>query len=368
MKGLSVCFYIANMSGGGAERVFLNLMNYAASKSCDVTLILNSKEGDYLDYVSKKIKIVELGTYHPFKTIRRLISYFNQNKTDIAFSTLTQCNYALVLARLFGKAKFKVVVREANSFLTKRKKLSTVRLAQSKLMVGVLYRLADEVIVNSEGSRNELAEAMLINRKRIKIIPNPLNIHNIRQLAEHTAPAKLESFLQGRPFIVAIGRLENAKGFDVLIEALKGIKDRSICLVILGMGSEYQTLKNLIEELSLKDRVLLFGFAENPYSIMSKAKLFVLSSRFEGMPNVLLEAMVLRLPIVATDCPSGPAELLKGGLFGKLVPVNNNKALTNSINKQLHKNYVDENAREEYIEKLDLKKVANLFFDLATNK
>jgi glycosyltransferase involved in cell wall biosynthesis len=362
-----VCFYTANLNGGGAERVFLNSANFLASYGITVNFVLNNKKGPYLAYLDNSIKVHELKSKIPRGSASELASYLNKYKPDVAISTLSQCNYALILASVLSKWKPRIIVREANSFLTKRKDLSWLRLLYERIKVGLIYRLADTLLVNSEGSKKELSEAGLLRKKKIQILYNPLNIKEIKKQATKNIPKKISTFLEGAPYLIAVGRLEEAKGFDNLLKAFSKLKNVEYKLIILGEGDKRSELEQLIKNLDLVSHVMLPGYVINPYPVISGADLFVLSSRYEGMPNVLLEALVLDLKIVATDCPNGPKEMLKNGQFGKLVPVDDPESLSDAIEKQLKNRQFSNDLRSDYIQNFDLEVIGSELLKILTN-
>ncbi|XWN37475.1 MAG: glycosyltransferase [Balneola sp.] len=353
---MDICFYIYNMNGGGAERVFLNLMNHSVDCGHSVHLILNKKEGPYLEFLNPEISVHELGSKSVKGSIGGLGNVLKQVKPDLILSTLSQCNYAMILAKFLKFRKATLFIREANSFLSQRQHLSKFRLLYERLKAGILYRFADRILVNSVGSKNELTKATYLSENSISILPNPVDVDGIREKAEEDLQEQIDSFLQDTPYIISIGRLQYAKAFDNLIRAFKKADNLDKKLIILGEGKLRDELQNLIDSENLSDKVLLAGHMENPYPIISNSRLFVLSSRYEGMPNVLLEAFILMKPIVSTDCPSGPRELLRNGDFGVLVPTESVDELSSAIDTEFD-NMISHEERELYIEQFRIKNV-----------
>lgn len=364
---MKVCFYITSMAGGGAEGVFLNFINYLAQKGIPVELVLNRREGPYLEYLNSSVNIYELDASHAKDSIGELSAYLSKNKPDVAISTLSHCNYALILGQVFCHANPKILVREANSFLTQRSHLSIITLLYERIRAGILYRLADGIIVNSNGSKNELIKATYLKEDKIEVLPNPIDYENIQKQALKDIPEKIVGFLKGNPYIVAVGRLEKAKGYDLLIKSFSKLNEDRYRLIILGEGSERNTLEKMVDRLGLAHKVLMPGFIDNPYPVMQNADLFVLSSRYEGMPNVLLEALALELPIVATDCPSGPRELLENGKFGELVSVDDETELTVAMKSQLKRNISKKESMQEHIRRFTIDNLGSDFFSLLKN-
>jgi glycosyltransferase involved in cell wall biosynthesis len=198
-------------------------------------------------------------------------------------------------------------------------------------LVRALYRFADHIIAPSEGVRNDLTATLHLPVRMVHVIRNPVSFDLIdRQGAEPVAhPLFVEP---AAPVILGVGRLSRQKDFATLIHAFSSVRRTTVAkLVILGDGEQRGDLEDLVERLGLLDDVLFAGFVENPYAYLSRSSVYVLSSPSEGLPNTLLEALAMGIPAVATDCPSGPAEILEGGRWGRLVPVGDSVAMADGI-------------------------------------
>jgi glycosyltransferase involved in cell wall biosynthesis len=171
-----------------------------------------------------------------------------------------------------------------------------------------------------------------VDEARLEVIPNFVDAPRIRAAAEAPLPDWAKPIFQ-KPVVIAVGRLEPQKSFDVLIRAHARMRAAGTDshLLILGVGSLEAELKALVAELGVESSVFMPGFADNPHALMRRATAFALSSRFEGLPMVLLEALALGCPIVSTDCPSGPAEALDGGRAGVLVPLGDDASLAQAL-------------------------------------
>jgi glycosyltransferase involved in cell wall biosynthesis len=198
-----------------------------------------------------------------------------------------------------------------------------------------VYPSADRIIAVSDGVAEDLAKTARLPRERITTVYNPAVSPSLELKAKDVLDHPW--FQPGEPpVILAVGRFTSVKGFDALIRAFAGLKGRSHArLMILGEGRERTALERLVRDCGLAQDVAMPGFVRNPYRYMARAKAFVVSSRYEGLSMVLIEALACGCPVVSTDCPSGPREVLEGGKYGPLVPVGDVSALTNAMARVL---------------------------------
>ncbi len=202
-------------------------------------------------------------------------------------------------------------------------------------LVRCFYPWADAVAAVSHGVADDLAQAAAIPRQQIQVIYNPIVTPDLRRKAQQ--PLEHPWFAPGEPpVLLAIGRLAPQKDYPTMIKAFAHVRNtRPVRLIILGEGTERSSIEALVKRLGLEASVNLPGFVANPYTYLSRASVFVLSSRWEGLPTVLVEALHCGAPVVATDCPSGPREILAGGQYGQLVPIGDVVALAQAIEEVL---------------------------------
>lgn len=318
-----------NLLGGGAEKVMVNLLNHFDRERIEPIFITANLIGPYTKLLPKDVEVIDLGVTRVRYVIPKLLSEINRIKPDVILSTLERLNFALLLARPFIQKKAKIVIREANL------PSKTIHLYHSyqkfiyQSMYRRLYPLADQIITQSDRMRQEILDFTGIREERVTTIHNPIDVSLITNLASKFNP------FQGTTgkTIVSVGRLEYQKGFDILINAFKLVNNRypDSNLFILGEGSLHGELLNLAVSLDISNNVHFIGFQDNPYPYMQNADLFVLSSRFEGFPNVLLEALACNSKIVATDCHSGPSDILNQPEYGLLVPPEHVQNLADGI-------------------------------------
>jgi glycosyltransferase involved in cell wall biosynthesis len=337
-RASSVALLCLSLDGGGAERVMIALANGLAAEGHDVDLVLLCGSGEYAREVSDAVRVIDLGAPHPALGAVAFARYLRREQPRAVLSTLIGPNaIAVAAARLLPASRRpRVVVREANTLSV----ALGFRSPADRLVAGTLaratYPRADRIVAVSEGARQDLIRFLRIDPRRVIAISNPspsaAMIARSKEPLEHTWFATPRSV----PIAVAAGRLVPKKGFDVLLDAIARVRrQREIRLSIMGEGPERAVLEKDIERRGLGDAVELAGFVDNPFARLARADVFVLSSIAEGMPNALIEAMACGCPVVATDCPSGPREILRDGRDGALVAPRDPAALAAAILRTL---------------------------------
>jgi glycosyltransferase involved in cell wall biosynthesis len=322
---------LPSLSGGGAERAMLNLAHGLAERGCAVDLVLAQARGPYLGDVNEAIHLVDLKASRVLTSLPALARYLRREQPAALLSTLDYANVVALWARRLAGVPCRVVVNEQNTISRSARNSARRRQRIVPRLVRRFYPWADHVIGNSHGVAADLSQVTGLPRERIKILYNPVVTPEVREKAR--APLSHPWFEAGQPpVILAVGRLTKQKDFPTLIRAFAQVRQTwPARLLILGDGPDRPALEALVKRLGVKDAVALPGFVENPYAYMSRAALYVLSSRWEGLPTVLIEALYCGPPIIATDCPSGPREILADGQHGLLVPVGDLAALTQAM-------------------------------------
>ncbi|MGI9510964.1 MAG: glycosyltransferase [Geminicoccaceae bacterium] len=331
-----VTFLLAGLQGGGAERSIVTLANAFAERQMKVDLVLARASGPFLSNVSPSVDVIELKAKRNAFSLPGFIGYLRRASPKAVISAIDDMNFiALLGARLANSdTRTIVTIRSTLSQSFKGSKNWRGRYV-APLLTSRFYRRADAVVAVSGGVADDLAENFDLPRENIEVIYNPVVTPEL--IEDSKAPLDHPWFAEGEPpVILGVGRLITAKNFPSLIRAFAAIRKRSPArLMILGEGPERSSLEALVQELGIDDDVALPGFAKNPFSYMRQAGLFVLSSRWEGLPGVLIQALACGCPVVSTDCPSGPREILEGGRFGLLVPPEDDQALSDAILKAL---------------------------------
>lgn len=331
----NVAIFLHNLKGGGAERMMVNLANGISDLGYRLDMVLCRAQGPYLEDVSQGIRMIDLKSRRTLAAIPRLARYLRRERPEALLSALTHINVAAIAATRLARAGNRLVVSERNT-ISRDSSVPTTRMARlAYRSVSWTYRFADGIVAVSRGVAEDLARYSGLPRSRIETIDNPVITPRLLELAARSVSHPW--FQAGEPpVILAVGRLVAQKGFSTLLKAFFDVRrDRTTRLMILGEGPERTRLQTLVHELGVANDVKLPGFVENPFAFMRAATLLALSSRFEGSPNVLVEAMACGTPVVATDCPNGPAEILKDGKYGPLVPVDAPGALADAIRQIL---------------------------------
>jgi glycosyltransferase involved in cell wall biosynthesis len=329
MTAKLISLFVPNLEGGGAERVMVLLANRFQRAGFKVDLLLHRAHGSYIKDVCKEVSIVDLKASRLFASLWPLTRYIRNVRPDAMLSTPADANIVALLAWTLAGKPGRLVVREAITPSADDRFLTNFRSRIVAAVRRLAYRHATAIVAPSEGVANDLIEHVGVPRDLINVIPNPLDFSEIRAFAEAGVP---EIVPKGAKFVLGVGRLTRQKDFRTLVRAFsKAQRDSDVCLVLLGEGEERELLSRQAAELGIRSRLLMPGFVDNPFAYMKRASLFVLSSLYEGLPNALLQALAVGTPVVATDCPSGPAEILDGGRWGKLVPVGDVDALAEAI-------------------------------------
>lgn len=327
-----VGFFLPDLAGGGAERMILALANGFGAAGLSTDLILMSALGDYLGEVSPDVRLVDLGSRRASRSVAALRRHILAARLDVLISALDHANVCAAAAvALSGRQRPRLYLSQRNNFSqTARTKSTLLTWAVRRAL-----RRADGVLAVSEGVRQDLIDNHGLPADQVVTTYNPVvSQAMINKSFEMSLPIPS---LGSRPYLLACGRLEHQKGFDVLIESFARIAPShpDTDLVILGQGSLMTALHEQAAKAKIAGRVHLPGFVRNPFAMMRKAEAFVMSSRFEGLPGVLIQAMACGAAVVSTDCESGPREVLEDGRYGALVPVDDPAALAQALDAVL---------------------------------
>ncbi len=326
-----VAIFTANMDGGGAERAMLKLAGGIAGHGYDVDLVLSRAEGHYLHEVPDAVRIIDLRARRVLSSIPGLVRYLRRERPTAMLTSMNYVNIVGIWARTLARVDTRLVVNEQNALSLEAAHSPRRRHRQMPRLIRRFYPWADGVVSVAQGTADDLVRTTGLRPAHIKVVHNPIVTPELRAMAD--APLDHPWFGAGQPpVLLAVGRFTPQKDFGTLIRASAGVLEGGKArLLILGDGPERPHLEALVSSLGLEGSVGLPGWVGNPYPYMVRAAAFVLSSRWEGLPSVLIEALFCGAPVVATDCLSGPSEILEGGRFGLLVPVGDVDALAKGI-------------------------------------
>ena len=326
-----LALFLPSLRGGGAQRVMVNLAREFAERGLAVDMVLAKAEGPYLSEVPLKVRVVDIGATRVLYSLPGLVRYLQRDRPNAMLSTLNHSNIIALWARRLAGVKLRLIVREANTLRISSSNAPTLREKLMPSLMRLFYPWADGIIAVSQGVAEDLIRIIGVPAEKVKIIHNPSVTPDIFAKAGETLDHPW--FAPGEPpVILGVGRLTMQKDFPTLIRAFALLRKESPArLMILGEGEERPKLEALVRELNLEQDVALPGFVDIPYKYMKRAAVFVLSSRWEGFSNATVEAMALGTPVVSTDCPSGSAEILEGGRWGRLVPVGDIGTMASAI-------------------------------------
>lgn len=326
-----VTFFIPSLRGGGAEKVLANLASGLAMGGLQVDLVLADAAGEYLLDLSSDVRVVDLKVSRVLAALPGLVSYLRRERPGVLVSALEHANVVAILARHLSCIPVHVVasVHAPLSYsLGSSKRLVEVMMPG---LVRMFYSKADAVVAVSQGVNHDLIANFGLHPSKVRTIYNPIINNELYDLGRENISHPWFAPHQP-PVLLAVGRLTSEKDYATLIRAFSKVRQqRLVRLLIFGEGPERQKLEVLVRELGLTDDVMLPGFVHNPYAYMSRASCLVLSSVFEGFGNVIVEALAMGCPVVSTDCPVGPSEILEGGKWGLLVPVGDHDAMAAAI-------------------------------------
>ena len=326
-----VAIFTSNMGGGGAERAMSKLAGGIAEQGYHVDLVLSRAEGHYLPEVPDSVRIVDLDAGRVLASLPGLIRYLRRERPAALLTSMNYVNVVGIWARALSRVDTRLVVNEQNALSLEAAHSPRRRHRLMPKLIRRFYPWADRIVSVASGTADDLARTAGLPRERIEVVHNPIVTPELKERAAD--PVDHPWFAEGEPPVaLSVGRLSRQKDFGTLLRAFAKVRDRRPArLVILGEGPERESLEALISELGLEKDVALPGWVSNPYPWMANAGVYVLSSRWEGLPSVLIEALYCGVPIVATDCLSGPREILDDGAHGLLVKVGDVDALARGI-------------------------------------
>lgn len=355
------------MAGGGAERV-VSIIVSELNKYYNIHLVILNGVVEYQIPSNIPIICLDKSGFFERNIITKLIAlpifaykYYKlckEKQIDISFSLLTRSNYINILSKKLFSSTIKTIVNERGtpSLYYGSKSFNSIL---NKRMITFFYPYADSIITNAKGNRKDLERNFQLNNSKLSTLYNPVDYQYIIECTKD----EIDTFDSSRFTFVTVGRLDKGKNHELILKALKQFNDAQ--LIIIGKGELYSYLIAKVKEYKLIDRVQLIGFDSNPFKYLIKSDCFVFTSNYEGFPNVLAEALCCNLPIISTDCTSGPREILMGdtnieqleenmeiGEYGILIPPNNLNSLIKAMDLIMDNNELRNSLKDKSTERV----------------
>lgn len=349
-----IALFIPGLEGGGAQRVFVNLANTLVDMlQHPVHLVVTRDGGIFQDELSPEVTLINLETKRVSRSVLAIVRYLKRHQPCVFMSTMNYSNVFAILAWRMAGRPCRMVVREANVLRDSQRRM--------RMLMKWTYPQADCVVALSPEVSASILNAGINVENKIVEIGNP---GVFAPLGEMLSTPSFLPQLAPR-FICAIGSLTYQKGFDVLLSAFSRLENSSLHLVILGEGPLRSDLEEQARKLGVGARVHMPGFIKQPLDVVRQSEVFVLSSRWEGFPNVLLEALSAGVPIVSTDCDGAPGSMLEKGRYGHLVNVEDPVALYEGIKLALNEPISTAEERRARADDFSAKKITKIYIDKA---
>lgn len=351
MMKKKILFAIPSFKGGGAERVMINLANNLDKNKYQVYLMVINGEGPYKKNVSEDVEILDLETIRLRYSIKKIVRVINEVKPHSILSTLDHLNIVILALKKLFKSKPRIIIRLANTPSQLFKNMIKRNRIIMKKMVELFYPKADLIIAQCEEMQKDFLDVFPMNNLTLKYIYNPIDIKKIKSSITERNP-----YNEDKVNFLGVGRLSYQKGFDILIRSFEQVSlyIPNAELTILGEGELKSEYLELVNELGIEKKVNFIGFVDNPYDYYYYSDVYVLSSRFEGFPNSLLEALACNAQVVATSCQSGPAEILESK-YGVMADVED----VNSLSDAMITAYREPNMSNERANYFDIDKITD---------
>lgn len=328
-----ILFVRPTLGYGGADRVTLNLLKGFDRDAYSCDLALMRAQGEFISDLPEDVKLLDLKARSLWFMVGPLLKILRSSDYDVMYSTCGGASMPMMLATWIGRFSGTTVVSERNILFPPKKAKG-----KRKLMLFIkklLYKKASWVTAVSEGVAKECKDILHTDPERTIVVHNPIINADLEKGKSESLSH--EFFEKHEKVILAVGRFEWQKDYDTLFEAFSILckKREGLGLFILGKGPLEDYYRNKAKELGIADNICFGGFDKNPFKYMKACDIYVLSSRHEGMPGVLVQAMACGTACVATDCPTGPNELIRDGENGFLATVEDPESVANALGKLL---------------------------------
>ena len=329
-----ISILLPDLRGGGVERIRLVLAHEFARNGYEVEFVLLQAKGELLDEANSSFSVVDLNVHRIRFVPLKLTEYLNFRKPSVLLVAMWPLTSISAISVFLSRAQVRLIISEHCDLTSQYLNNGFIHKIFRRLSMSISYRLAHSVVCVSKGILLGIAKDSLMRASSLELIYNPLTPRNppssiSLQVAEKSWKGPAGSR------VLTVGSLKKQKNHVLLLRAFSQLKNINASLLILGDGPERTHLELIAHELGVSDKVEFAGFKKDPSAYFCTADVFVLSSDYEGFGNVILEALGFGLPVVSTDCPHGPAEILAQGKYGKLVPTNDVDLLMSAIESSL---------------------------------
>ncbi len=328
------CFF-ATSGHSGVDRAMKHLIPAILNRGYQIDLLHVRKHGPYIDEDLPGLNIIDLGSKHVYPSLPAVVRYLKRERPVVMLSDKDRVNRTAIIAKWLAGVDTRLVLSSGTTISIDLASRGWFDRWLQRNSMGKLYPYADNVIVTSKGVADDMAEYTGLSRDRINVVPSPVVSASLFE-DEQSRPDH-PWFQPGEPpVILGVGELCYRKDFATVIRAFAEVRKQRECrLVILGKGNKHDELLAIAAELDVADNVDLVGFQPNPYAFMQHAALFAFASLWEGLGFVVIESLAVGTPVVSTDCPSGPREILQDGKYGSLVDLGDDRAMAREIIKTL---------------------------------
>ena len=341
-----VAVFVATSGHSGVDRAMQHLLPELARRGFNVDLLHVRGHGPELTDAVPGLRIVELGASHAYTSFPALVRYLRRERPDALLADKDRVNRVALLGRALARVPTRLVLSIGTTVSVNLADRGLFERWLQRLSIGRLYPYADRVIVTSAGVADDMAAYTGLAPAHIEVVPSPV-IPDALLTSRQPRPEHPWFADEGPPLILGLGELGSRKDYPTLLRAFARVRRRRPCrLMIIGRGKQRDRLLALAQQLAVTDDFALPGFIPAPYAYLAHADLFVFSSRWEGLGFVVIEALAVGTPVVSTDCPSGPREILQDGRFGALVPVGDDEAMADAIEGSLDQPPAPELIRE----------------------
>ncbi len=330
-----IAIFVSTSGHSGVDRAMQHLIPALARRGYAVDLLKVRRHGPNLTEVPEGVRIIDLGSRHTYTCLPAIVRYLRRERPAAMLADKDRVNRTALLARALARVPTRLVLSSGTTISIDLAHRGAFERWLQRTSMGRLYPFADQVIVTSRGVADDMADYTGLARGHIEVVPSPV----VPDKLLHTPQPRPEHpwfHDDGPPIVLSVGELGQRKGYDVLLRAFATLHTQRPCrLLILGRGKLQAELERLAAKLGIADAVDFAGFQSNPFAFMAHADLFAFASRWEGLGFVLIEALAMGTPVVSTDCPSGPREILADGQYGELVPVDDHQAMARAMAKRL---------------------------------